>query len=90
MTMECKCRDVFRYVCDNLDQESDSPECAAIRRHMEGCEDCRAYLASLKQTIAIYRAAVPASAVPEDVHGRLMRALHACMDGPEDPPVSTP
>jgi anti-sigma factor RsiW len=76
--MECKCKDVYRFICDNLDQPVDSPECAAMRKHMEGCEDCRAYLDSLKQTIALYRT-VPVESVPEAVHRRLMNALQECV-----------
>ena len=46
---------MFRYICENLDEEIDSAKCREIRKHIEGCTDCEAYLESLKTTIALYR-----------------------------------
>jgi len=48
-------RSVFRYICQNLDQDLDSPKCRAIRKHLTGCADCMTYLDSLKKTIALYK-----------------------------------
>jgi hypothetical protein len=48
-------RAIFRHICENLDQDFDSPACREIRRHVEGCGDCVAYLDSLKTTVALYR-----------------------------------
>ena len=73
-----QCKDVYQFICDNLDQGSESPECAAIRLHLESCSDCRAYLESLKQTVHLYQAA-PAPPVPDAVHRRLMAVLAECM-----------
>ncbi len=78
-----QCKEVYRFICDNLDQAVDSPECMAMRRHMETCEDCQAYLESLKQTISLYRT-VPDPAVPPLVHRRLMSAIRGCF-GPPTP-----
>ena len=69
-----KCADVYHHICDNIDQELDSPECREIRKHMESCPDCRAYLDSMKKTVALYRS-LPAPHVPRTVHSRLLRAL---------------
>lgn len=74
-----QCREVYRFICDNLDQAVDSPECMAMRRHIEGCGDCRAYLASLKQTIGLYQAG-PTAGIPPAVHRRLMSAIRTCFD----------
>ncbi len=71
-----RCADVYRHICDNLDQKLDSPECRAIKKHLEGCPDCQAYLASLKQTIRLYRT-LPSPRVPEGLHIKLDRALTA-------------
>jgi hypothetical protein len=46
---------IFRHLCENLDQNLNSPRCREIKKHLEGCFDCNAYLASLKKTIALYR-----------------------------------
>ncbi len=77
------CKDVYRFICDNLDQPVDSPECLAMRRHVESCGDCQAYLESLKQTISLYKTG-PDAGVPPAVHRRLMHTLRGCF-GPPNP-----
>jgi anti-sigma factor RsiW len=71
-----RCTDVYLFICDNLDQDIDSPRCREIRKHLEGCPDCSAYLASLKQTVVLYRA-VPAPHMPRRVHARLVKAINS-------------
>ncbi len=73
-----KCTAVFRYICDNLDQNLDSPQCRAIKRHLDQCEDCTAYLDSLKKTIRLYRA-YPDPRVPGEAHKKLYRELSLVM-----------
>lgn len=46
---------IFRHICENLDQETNSPACREIRKHMKGCPECFDYLNSLKTTVALYR-----------------------------------
>lgn len=73
-----QCKDAYKYICDNLDQKVDSPECRAIRKHLEQCPDCSAYLQSLRETVLLYRA-VQTPHVSLAVHRRLMAALHAAL-----------
>jgi hypothetical protein len=70
-----KCADIFRHICDNLDENIDSPECREIRKHIEECPDCVAYLDSLKKTIRLYRI-YPGPTVPAVVHKRLYATLN--------------
>lgn len=74
-----KCNDVYLYICDNLDQHLDSPRCREIRKHIEGCPDCTAYLDSLKKTIVLYRSA-PATSIPQAVHRRLIKLINTVAD----------
>jgi hypothetical protein len=69
-----RCADVYQHICDNLDQDLNSAECMEIRKHLEGCPDCRAYLDSLKQTVFLYRS-IPFPHVPRRLHTRLIRAI---------------
>jgi anti-sigma factor RsiW len=69
-----KCKTVYRFICDNLDERLDSPRCRQIRRHLEGCPDCQSYLKSIKQTVRLYKAA-PSPRVPEATHRKLMKVL---------------
>ena len=49
------CLEVAKHVCGDLDEHMDSPECRAIRKHLETCPNCTAYLDSLKKTVLIYQ-----------------------------------
>ncbi len=71
-----RCNEAYRFICDNLDQSVDSPECRAIRRHLEECPDCRLYLDSLKKTVTLYRLEPGARKVPPGVHDRLMKMIN--------------
>ncbi len=50
-----KCKETYHYICDNLDADINSPKCRAIKKHLDSCPDCAAYLDSLKKTILLYR-----------------------------------
>jgi anti-sigma factor RsiW len=71
-----KCTDVYLHICDNLDQRLETRRCREIRQHLRVCRDCRAYLASLKRTVSLYRS-VPSPRLPKAAHDRLIRVLHA-------------
>jgi hypothetical protein len=49
------CKHIFRYICENLDQDLGSPQCREIKKHLDACPNCIAYLDSLKTTIRLYR-----------------------------------
>ena len=46
---------IFLHICENLDQGLNSPKCRQIKRHLDACPECIAYLDSLKATITLYR-----------------------------------
>ena len=75
-----KCADVYLFICGNLDQDINSPRCREIRRHLEGCPDCTAYLESLKKTVVLYRS-FPAPRLPRRVHLRLVKAIKSLKRG---------
>ena len=72
-----KCSDVYRHICDNLDQRLGTRRCAEIKRHLGACPDCRAYLDSLKATVRLYRS-LPSPPLPKGAHERLISALREC------------
>ncbi len=69
-----KCTQALRYICDNLDAQIDSPKCREIRRHLEECPDCSAYLDSMKKTVDLYRR-FSVAPVPKTVHRVLQESL---------------
>lgn len=70
-----KCTDVYLFICDNLDQKLDSPQCREIKRHLESCSDCSAYLDSVKKTVQLYRTfSIPH--VPAATHRKLLKTIN--------------
>lgn len=45
------CKQMFAELSDYLDEELDNSLCAELEKHMEGCNPCKAFLASLEETI---------------------------------------
>jgi predicted anti-sigma-YlaC factor YlaD len=91
-----KCDEVYLHICDSLDEDLGSPQCRAIKKHLERCPECRSYLSSLKTTIALYRA-VPEPRLPVQAHKELFKtitaltatAAHACQQ-PRKSPTKKP
>jgi len=52
---ERNCRQMFAELSDYLDEELDASLCAELEKHIEGCEPCKAFLASLQETIQTCR-----------------------------------
>lgn len=75
------CRQAYRFICDNLDENIASARCRAIRKHIACCPRCQEYLDSLKETIRLYRAA-PGPKLSRTTHRELMKVLEAEMVHP--------
>ena len=45
------CKQMFAELSDYLDEQLDDSFCAEMEKHMAGCEPCKAFLASLQETI---------------------------------------
>jgi len=68
------CKEAYRHICENLDQDINSPQCRQIKRHLEGCPNCRAYLETLRKTITLYRVA-PAPELSSSVKKKLLKSI---------------
>jgi hypothetical protein len=68
------CKEVTKHVCEHLDEKMNSPRCRQIRKHLQGCPDCTAYLDGLKKTIELYRN-ISNPRVPQSAHKKLFAAL---------------
>ncbi|MGE5399541.1 MAG: zf-HC2 domain-containing protein [Ignavibacteriales bacterium] len=67
------CKEVMDHICDNLGEELSSPKCLEIKRHLEGCSDCRNYFKSVETTISFYKQYNVE--LSEDAHERLIGFL---------------
>ncbi len=68
------CDEVAKYICENLDEQLDSPKCRAIKKHLQTCATCAKDLADLKKVIALYRKESSLH-LPQAVEKRLFATL---------------
>jgi len=68
------CKQMFAELSDYLDEELDDSLCGELEKHMEGCEPCKAFLASLEETIQTCRTA-PNEAPGERAAANLRREV---------------
>ena len=75
-----RCKQAYRFICENIDQDLNSPRCRQIKKHLDDCPDCSAYLESLRQTVRLYKKS-PTPGVPASVHEHLIRAIDLAWTG---------
>jgi len=71
-----ECRKTLDHICENLGEDLSSQRCASIRRHLDGCADCAAYLKSLRRIIALYKS-YPIPSLSRNGRKRLEKALNS-------------
>lgn len=72
-TNKVSCKEVANHICESLGEELNSPRCIEIKQHIEDCQGCKDYFASVEKTIEFYRKYN--IEVPQDAHERLMGCL---------------
>ena len=70
-----KCEEFLQRLCDELGENIDSAVCAEIKAHLEECADCREQIASIRQTVDLFRC-IEDKNVPRSVHERLVKMLN--------------
>lgn len=70
-----KCRHLLGSLSEFVDGTLEDELCAEIQRHMEGCDNCRIVVDSLKKTIYLYQVAQEPAVVPAEVRERLYKRL---------------
>jgi predicted anti-sigma-YlaC factor YlaD len=68
------CKDVAKHLCENLDHQLNSLMCREIKKHLQECPNCTAYLDSLKKTISLYQS-VSTPHLSSSVHKKLCAVL---------------
>ncbi len=72
--IEHTCQELKAKLSDFLDGDIDDAVCLEIKRHLEGCDNCRIMVDTLKKTIVLYRDE-PRETVPPETHARLWKVL---------------
>jgi predicted anti-sigma-YlaC factor YlaD len=68
------CKKVAKHLQEELDTQLRSRACREIKRHLESCPNCTAYLDSLKKTVLLYRR-FPDPRVPARTREKLFAIL---------------
>ena len=69
------CEKIVKQLCDELAEDVNSEVCLKIRQHLENCCDCRNQLASVRNTVNLFRC-LEQRDVPENIHARLVQLLN--------------
>jgi anti-sigma factor RsiW len=69
------CQDLLESLSDYVDGTLGDELCSELERHLEGCENCRIVVDSLRKTVYLYQVTAMLPSVPEDVRQRLYRRL---------------
>lgn len=70
-----QCHHLLGSLSDFIDGALEERLCAEIERHMQGCENCRVVVDSLRKTVTLYQETAPSSQMPDDVRQRLFHRL---------------
>ena len=70
-----RCRDLLGNLSNYIDGALEQRLCAEIEQHLQGCENCRVVVDSLRKTVSLYQTAAPSPDVPEAVRERLYKCL---------------
>jgi anti-sigma factor (TIGR02949 family) len=72
------CKDFLNELSDYLDESVDTELKAKLQQHVNECPNCWVVLDTTQRTIKVYKG-VEAQPIPNEIHSRLMNALHKKM-----------
>jgi len=72
------CKDFLTELNDYLDECVDRDLKVKLEKHVTECPNCFVVFDTTKKTIKVYKGIEP-QVIPEDIHSRLMAALHKKM-----------
>lgn len=69
------CRNLLASLSDYVDGELKDELCAEIEKHMQGCENCRIVVDTLRKTVLLVHENARETQLPDDVRQRLFHRL---------------
>lgn len=69
-----ECQELLQGLADHLDGETQSRMCQELRRHMDGCPNCRLVVDTAQRTVQLFRGEEPIE-LSQDFHQRLHASL---------------
>jgi anti-sigma factor (TIGR02949 family) len=71
-----QCKNLLGSLSDYIDGELQAELCAELEQHLEGCDNCRVVVNTLRKTVDLYRETNEAVELPLDVRERLYNRLN--------------
>jgi len=75
-----QCKQLLGSLSDYIDGELQAELCAELEAHLEGCDNCRVVINTLRKTVELYRETNEPVALPEDMRKRLFDKLNLVVD----------
>lgn len=69
------CKELLEGISEFVDGSASEELCAQIRRHMEGCENCRVVVDTTARTVQLYKGDELLEELPADFKERLHGSL---------------
>ncbi|MHB8135685.1 MAG: anti-sigma factor family protein [Anaerolineaceae bacterium] len=70
------CKELLSSISEYIDGSLNEQLCAELESHLNGCDNCRVVVNTLKKTIEIYHDQVSQDTAPQDVKDRLFVKLN--------------
>jgi anti-sigma factor (TIGR02949 family) len=70
------CHQLLGSLSEYVDGELDDELCSALEQHLEGCEDCRIVVDTLRKTVYLYHESTQDVTIPTDIRTRLYKSLN--------------
>jgi anti-sigma factor (TIGR02949 family) len=70
------CRQLLGSLSEYVDGELDDELCSVLEQHLEGCEDCRIVVDTLRKTVYLYHESTQDETIPTDIRTRLYKSLN--------------
>lgn len=70
-----ECDKILQQVCDELAEDINSSFCESLKKHMEGCDDCRTHVGAMRNAVNLFKC-LEQKQVPAEIHNRLVRMLN--------------
>ncbi len=74
--MHKNCKQLLGSLSEYVDGELDEDLCSALEQHLEGCDDCRIVVDTLRKTVYLYHATASAENIPSGMRERLFKSLN--------------
>jgi anti-sigma factor RsiW len=76
MSEKAECHRLIHLLSDYVDGELDESLCRELEEHINGCDNCRIVVNTLKKTVSLYQTEENTCSCPDDVRERLYKRLN--------------